>query len=241
MFANVGKHKNVGEHKNAWQSCVPPALRPIPMSEPDDDPATEESWLDERLRVLLLAIGVEGGFIVMAWVLGWWTDTSPLARFRWSLLDALIGVLATLPLIGLFFVLLRWPVGPLGRIKLFSETVLRPMLRSCTAIDLLGISVLAGLGEEMLFRGVVQGSMQHWLPVWSAVLLASVLFGLLHAITPTYALLATAIGAYFGVLWYYTDNLLVVMIAHALYDFLALLYLMRGPGSQVLLNSGKDA
>jgi hypothetical protein len=32
--------------------------------------------------------------------------------------------------------------------------------------------------------------------------------------------------------WYYTDdNLLVVTIAHALYDFLALVYLMRGPGS----------
>jgi hypothetical protein len=35
--------------------------------------------------------------------------------------------------------------------------------------------------------------------------------------------------------YWYTDNLLVVALAHALYDFLALLYLMRGPGSQVPL------
>ena len=80
---------------------------------------------------------------------------------------------------------------------------------------------------------MVQGELQHWLPWWWAVLLAGVFFGLLHAVTPTYAVLAGAIGVYLGVLWYYTDNLLVVVVAHASYDFLALLYLMRGPGSQL--------
>jgi membrane protease YdiL (CAAX protease family) len=136
--------------------------------------------------------------------------------------------------VGLFFVVLRWPVGPLARIKHFSEHTLRRMLRACTVIDLLGISVLAGLGEEMLFRGALQGSLQHYLTsFWLALLISSLFFGLLHAITPTYALLAAGIGAYLGVVWHYTDNLLVVTVAHALYDFLALLYLMRGPGSGI--------
>ncbi len=137
--------------------------------------------------------------------------------------------MATLPLLGLFYVVLRWPVGPLRRIKEFSANVLRPLLRSCTAIDLLGLSVLAGLGEEMLFRAVLQGMLLHWLSLWVAVLVSGVLFGLLHAVTPTYALLlAGAIGVYLGRVWYWTDNLLVVTVAHALYDFLALLYLTRG-------------
>jgi membrane protease YdiL (CAAX protease family) len=99
-------------------------------------------------------------------------------------------------------------------------------------LDLLGIAALAGLGEEMFFRGAVQGSLQHWVPFWAALVISSVFFGLMHAVTPTYALLAAGLGVYLGLVWYYTDNLLVVTLAHALYDFLALLYLMHGPGSQ---------
>jgi uncharacterized protein len=203
------------------------------MSQPDDDPANHKPWFDERLRILFLAVAVEGGFIVLALVIGWWTRTPPLLRFRWSAAGCAEGILATLPLLAGLYVVIRWPVGPLARIKHFSERILRPMLRSCTVIDLLGIAVLAGLGEEMLFRGAVQGSLQHRMDLWLAVLLSSVFFGLMHAVTPTYAVLAALIGVYFGLVWYYTDNLLVVSIAHALYDFLALLYLMRGPGSAI--------
>jgi uncharacterized protein len=201
------------------------------MSQPDDEPSTEPSWFNDRLRILLLAVAVEGGFIVLAVVIGWFTDTPPVHRFHWSGLGVLEGVAATLPLVGVFFIIIRWPVGPLARIKEFSERILRPMLRTCTVVDFLGIAALAGLGEEMFFRGAVQGSLQHWVPVWLAVLISSVFFGLMHAVTPTYALLAAGLSVYLGVVWHYTDNLLVVAIAHALYDFLALLYLMRGPGS----------
>jgi len=75
--------------------------------------------------------------------------------------------------------------------------------------------------------------LQHWMGLWLAILISSAFFGLMHAVTATYAVLAAIIGAFFGLVYWYTDNLLVVVIAHALYDFLALLYLMRGPGSQV--------
>ena len=36
------------------------------MSEPEEDPTTREPWLDERQRILLLAVGVQGGLIVLA-------------------------------------------------------------------------------------------------------------------------------------------------------------------------------
>jgi membrane protease YdiL (CAAX protease family) len=179
----------------------------------------------------LLAILVEGGLIVLAWALGWLLDQLPLRTFSWNPAGALGGLLATVPMLVLFFLLLRWPVGPLLRIKRFSEEVLRPLLAPCSVLDLLGISVLAGLGEEMLFRGVLQGAFAAWLKSpWTALVLASVLFGLLHAVTLTYALLATLMGVYLGWLWYFcTDNLLAPVIAHTLYDFLALLFLLRGP------------
>jgi membrane protease YdiL (CAAX protease family) len=191
----------------------------------------EPSEVDDRLTVVLLAILVEGGLIVLAWVLGWLLDEPPLAQFRWDARDALRGVVATVPLLLLFLALLRWPVGPLGRIKQFSEEVLRPVLARCSLLDLFGISGLAGLGEEMLFRGVAQGFFSHWLPPALAVALASVVFGVLHAITFTYAVLAACMGAYLGWLWIATGNLLVPIVTHALYDFVVLVYFLRGPGS----------
>jgi membrane protease YdiL (CAAX protease family) len=196
----------------------------------------------DRRAVVTLAIAVEGGLVVLAVLLGWLLDKRPFDQFRWDILDALYGLAATLPMLLLFFVMLRWPIGPLRRIKQFSEEVIRPLLAPCTVIDLLGISVLAGLGEEMLFRGVVQGYFAVRIGPWPAVAIASFLFGLLHAITATYVVLATLLGVYLG--WVYMlcdNNLLAVTLPHAVYDFVALLYLLRGPGSSSGIVSDEDA
>jgi membrane protease YdiL (CAAX protease family) len=199
-----------------------------------DEPDETESQEPSREGVLLLAVLVEGGLIVLALTLGWMLDNPALRSFKWDLLDALKGLAAAVPLVLVFLAMSRWPVGPVAGIKRFSEEVLRPLLWPCTVVDLLGIAVLAGLGEEMLFRGVIQGYSSRHLPSWAALILASVLFGLLHAVTTFYALLAIGAGFYLGWLWQATDNLLVPAICHAVYDSLALLYLMRGPGSDVL-------
>jgi membrane protease YdiL (CAAX protease family) len=72
---------------------------------------------------------------------------------------------------------------------------------------------------------------REWEP-WLAVAAASLLFGLLHAITITYIFLAAMLGAYLGVLYLVTANLLSVILAHAFYDFLALIYLVHSPAAQ---------
>jgi hypothetical protein len=186
----------------------------------------------QRRFIVFLAIAVEGGLIVLAVLLGWQLDQRPFDRFRWNIRDALVGLVAAVPMLLLFFAMLRWPVGPLRRIKTFSEEFIRPLLAPCTVIDLLGISILAGLGEEMLFRGVVQGYCTVQVGAWPAVAIAALLFGLMHAITATYVVLAALFGVYLGWLYLACDsNLLAVAITHALYDFVALLYLLRGPGA----------
>ena len=65
------------------------------------------------------------------------------------------------------------------------------------------------------------------MPAPLALLLASLLFGLAHAITRTYVVLATVFGIYLGWLWTASGNLLVPIVAHALYDFVALSALVR--------------
>ena len=166
------------------------------MADDPEQPGTpEEERPDPRSLVVGLAIVVEGGLILVAWGLGWLFRKPPLETFFWNLREAVWGVAATVPLLVLFFLCLRAPVGPFRRISKFFEEVLEPLLAPCTLVDLAGISLLAGLGEEMLFRGVLQAAFAGWMGVWTGLILASVLFGVLHAITPTYALLAALIGA----------------------------------------------
>lgn len=205
----------------------------------DELPETPESNAEDRRRtVVLLAVLIEGGLLAGASMLGWMLDQPPLHFFQWTWWAVLWGVLAALPLVALFFVLLHSPVRPLQRIQRFSEEVIRPLLAPCSVIDLIGISCLAGLGEEILFRGVIQEAFTNRINVWVGILVASVLFGLMHSITFTYALLATLMGAYLGWVWMWADhNLLVIVITHALYDFLVLLWLLRGPGAAEALET----
>lgn len=182
----------------------------------------------DRFGVVLLAVMVEGGLIVLAELLGLYLDRPPRALFKWNVMGLVWGFTATLPMLAMFVAMIRWPIGPLARIKHFTEEMLVPLLAPCTRMDLFGISLLAGLGEEMFFRGVLQGALQDKLSLWPGILIASALFGALHAITFTYALFATLMGIYLGWLWILSDNLLAPALAHALYDFLALLWLMRG-------------
>jgi membrane protease YdiL (CAAX protease family) len=180
-----------------------------------------------RRRIVWLGIGFEGGLGLLAWGVGWLVGQPPLERFHWDWRDAALGMLASLPLLGLFLICIRWPVGPLARIKEFSDEVIREWFAPCTLFDLGLISLLAGIGEEMLFRGVLQASFQQWIGIWWSLAATSLLFGLLHPITPAYVVLAALMGAYLGWLQIIMDNLLGVMITHALYDFLALTILLR--------------
>jgi hypothetical protein len=88
---------------------------------------------------------------------------------------------------------------------------------SATVVDICLISIWAGIAEELLFRGVLQ---TRW-----GLIPTSILFGVLHFATPAYALLATVVGLYIGLLHHFFRSLLIPIQLHALYDFAALLYL----------------
>jgi membrane protease YdiL (CAAX protease family) len=180
-----------------------------------------------RPEVVLLAVLFEGGLGVLALALAWLVGCPVWQSLHIDGRDIVLGVAATFPLLLIFVLCLHGQIGPLVRIKAFGEEVIKPLFRPCTLFDLAAISLLAGLGEEMLFRGVLQEVLSRWLNLWLALTLASVLFGLLHLITPTYAVMATLMGAYLGWLYIRSGNLLVPVTAHALYDFFALAFLVR--------------
>jgi uncharacterized protein len=92
------------------------------------------------------------------------------------------------------------------------------------------VALAAGIGEELLFRGLMQhGLAQWWSGHWwgwlAAWLLTALVFGICHWISGMYAIMAFLAGLYLGALLLVFDNLLVPITAHALYDLAALLYL----------------
>ncbi len=192
-----------------------------------------QEQLPEELRTrsgfLQLAVAAEGAVLLLALTLGWLSDASPLNWLAWNGRAVAVGLLAAVPMFGLFLVFQRVPLAPLVRIRRFLIEVLGPPLDVCRWYDIVWIAAAAGLCEEAFFRGFLQ----QWLEprcgfVW-ALAVASVVFGVLHMITPTYAVLATAAGAYLGWLVHVTGppNLVPPIIAHAVYDYLALVVVVR--------------
>ncbi|MCC6125200.1 MAG: CPBP family intramembrane metalloprotease [Pirellulales bacterium] len=177
------------------------------------------------------AAAFEGGLAIFALSLGWAMDSPPMASFQWSWMDLGWGMIATLPPLALLGMCLFPPWEPLRRIlRLLNESIL-PLFRECGIFEIAVIAFLAGLGEEMLFRPIVQDGVSRWIggPYGPAIGLcvAAVIFGLLHGLTVAYAILAGVIGLYLGGIWLLSGNLLVPITAHALYDFLAIVVLLR--------------
>lgn len=176
----------------------------------------------DRRQFLTLALLVEGGLIVLAVGLAWWLEI-PLDRFlRWNGSAVVWGVLATIPLCVIFLAAYLRPVGSYRRIKDFLLESLGPSLAACRWHELLLVAALAGIGEELLFRGTMQIWMERWGPIESLVI-SNVVFALCHAITLTYAVLAFVMGVALGLLLNAPaePSLLAPMLTHGLYDLFA--------------------
>jgi uncharacterized protein len=94
-------------------------------------------------------------------------------------------------------------------------------------VELALLSLLAGIGEEAFFRGVLQSWLESRHSTPFALAVASAAFGAAHWLTSTYAFLAMLVGLYLGWLLFLSGNLLVPIMTHALYDLVALCILVR--------------
>ncbi|MDO3377495.1 CPBP family intramembrane glutamic endopeptidase [Geoalkalibacter halelectricus] len=135
------------------------------------------------------------------------------APLRASWQDAAIAFAATGVLIAALWLLTRLELPFLQRIHA-KLAAFKPLLLSLTQTERIYISLWAGISEELLFRGLLQPGL--------GILAASLIFGALHALTWGYFILATLVGFFLGALFLATDNLLVPMAVHTLYDVFAL-------------------
>jgi len=169
-----------------------------------------------ELALLILALG---------W--GWLFRRPALADVRWSLQSVGVGIAAAIPPFAFFIWTLHSELKLCLHHRHLFESLLRPLFGNWSVLQLLVISVIAGVSEEAFFRGAIQGSLADRVNAMPALVLASALFGACHLLTWTYAIIAACIGAYLGLLWIWTGTLITPMVTHAVYDFAALVYFLR--------------
>lgn len=192
-----------------------------------------------RAGFFAFAMTFEAGILILALALGGWMDLRVLPDLGGPWRDVLGGTVAAIPML----LAMIWMVESRNTIWLdirqVVEQMILPSLRNLRLWQLASLSALAGLGEEALFRGILQTKVAAHLDATLGLILASAAFGLAHALTPGYALLAGGMGLWLGWLYLWTGDLMAPVLCHAVYDFAALCYLLKvhkpsepGPGPQ---------
>ena len=186
--------------------------------------------------IVRVAFFFEASLVLVALGLGYWLQQPAwqnlLGATPWeTLLATGVGLLAAVPMLAVLLITRRLPWGPVRRLCQLVDEQLMPLFANASLAGLLLLSLAAGFGEEMLFRGVLQDWLANWLGgdagLWGALVLVSLLFGLCHWLTTAYAVFAFMISLYLGMVYWVSGSLLSVVVAHAAYDFVALLWLLR--------------
>ncbi len=171
----------------------------------------------------------EAALILVAIVLGWMSNINPFVDLHYSEIAILYGILGTIPLFLLFLLLEQLSSESVVTIRRFLMETLGPALHRHHWADLFVLAAIASISEEILFRGVIQPWMESSWGIIAGLIGSNILFGMVHAITPLYFILATVVGIYLGLALDIGGdrNLLTPILIHGLYDFLAFMALMR--------------
>ena len=177
----------------------------------------------EKRQILVISLLIEGILVSIFLIWSAFRDIHLIVFPQtWSII---LGLLLSLPLFGLNYFFFGPPAERVREFQgcvQFKRHVVKPLADRLDVASALLVATLAGLGEELFFRGVLQHEF--------GLVAASVAFAILHfgpAIRSYYlvASLYLVFGFYFGFLMYFTQDLWVPIITHVVYDFGALLYL----------------
>lgn len=177
------------------------------------------SWIAEHFLPITFFFELGLGLVGIALAAIFLGDALPfeMAIDRSAFLLALLASVPPAILAAIFGSPLGRKIPAFDRIFQGLRSLLDPALLRLNGLEIFVLAGAAGVGEEILFRGVVQKMI--------GLYATSAIFGLLHFLTPTYFLLTAGIGLYLGWLQETTGNLAVPILVHWLYDMFALSFL----------------
>lgn len=158
----------------------------------------------------------------------WATQTEALlwgGAGYWALGWGLLGALASYLLVwwlarssGLFGEHLRRAVRKIG-----------PLFRNMSWPLVVFLALLAGVGEEILFRAFLQQWLVEHTGAIAGIGIATAIFAVLHYLSLPYCLVIFILGLLMGLAYHFTQSLMLVMVWHTVYDVIALAVLAKFP------------
>lgn len=102
------------------------------------------------------------------------------------------------------------------------QVMMEPLMQSGFIPVLLAVSISAPIFEEIVFRGIIFNDFKKALPVWLAILIQGLLFGLFHGnwIQGVYA---TLLGIVLGLVYHRYKSIWAVIVLHFSYNTISLL------------------
>ena len=158
-------------------------------TQPEESPPTPARagiFLPERFgarEIMVIAVASEGFLLIIALLIAWLGRVELAGYLRAEPASLIPAVAITALLLGINLVLTLLSLN-LGWLAVLRELLLRlwvPLTQRLSLGQIVLVAVLAGVCEEVFFRGVVQIMLERATGVWPAVALTGLLFGLLHS------------------------------------------------------------
>ncbi|HSW46910.1 MAG TPA: CPBP family intramembrane glutamic endopeptidase [Phycisphaerae bacterium] len=174
-------------------------------------------------RARLAGFGLGRRFGATAGWTGWWIAGGLLASFCCT------GVVV---LAAQWVIRLLWPDFRPPEHGVFTTLNSSQATLAMRILAIGGAAVLAPMGEECLFRGILQTGIKKLMPPrrgsvyhrWAAIWLTATAFGLLHVATPQFVPALIVLGVILGYLYERTGSLWVPIVVHMLFNAKSLLW-----------------
>lgn len=201
--------------------------------------------LEPRDKRFLSMCMVELGLGLVAIAAGWIIGFDPRSlvpdwRDWYSIGEGLVvGFLAGVMLVFVMLILALFPLRSIQSLNEHAERQMRLLLSGLSVAQLIAVSLAAGVGEELLFRGLVMqwliGDMQSCTTqsLIFGIIVSALVFGLAHPMSIAYVVFAFFMGLAMGVLHWYFQNLLVPIVAHWVYDAIMMVWLVNRTNSTI--------
>jgi membrane protease YdiL (CAAX protease family) len=196
--------------------------------------------IDGPVRAYVVTMQIQWVFFA-ALAIAWWTLDRPIAALGFVAIDGieLWGGVAALAVLTIVFII-AWQLAKrlndedrakqtagLGSLIYFLPHSRRE-LRYFYAV-----SITAGVVEEIVYRGFLIWYFGMFMPLWLAVLVSSIGFGLAHSYQGLGGVLKVCvIGLIFAALYILTGSIIIPIIAHMIVDVLQGLAIIEVLGEQ---------
>ena len=185
--------------------------------QPDLPPRSEPATLR---RVVLTSPEPAATLALWAWQDRPWAALGLIPRLTWGLAGVAVGF----AIVAAYVLVQRKQAledgEALARLRRQMRNLERMMPRSDEEGRWFGrLAVTAGICEELLYRGYLIWYLSHWIDIYWAAALASLLFGVGHAYQGVRGILTTTlVGLFLSAVYLLTGSLYPGMIMHALMD-----------------------